>query len=103
VINGEIKNDYNLDKLRGFINLGSDNLDNYFKFDLDTYYLNVDNIDIKYVYNLKKSIEKRFVVCNIKKLEDLNNIKDCCQYVTTTFNQRKMSINNLINEALGKE
>lgn len=103
VINGEIKNDYNLNKLRGFINLGSDNLDNYFKFDLDTYYLNVDNIDIKYVYNLKKSIEKRLIVCNIKKLEDLNNIKDCCQYVTTSFNQRKMSINNLINEALGKE
>ena len=104
IINGNISNSINIEKLRGYINLGSESIDNVFKYHLDSMYINMEQFSVNDAININLSLkDRRVLALNIKNINDYNDLKTSINLVSTKFNTKRMSITNLCNEALGKE
>ena len=81
------------------VNLGTNSLDNLFKFDLDTIYLDNNIYSIEKIENIKKSTDKRIIILNLNNLKELEKIKSITSYVDCGKESRKYSLSNLINKS----
>lgn len=99
-IEGEMIDNKVLDVLKkSGVNLGTNSLDNLFKFDLDTIYLDNNIYSIEKIENIKKSTDKRIIILNLNNLKELEKIKSITSYVDCGKESRKYSLSNLINKS----
>ncbi len=99
-IEGEMVSNKVLDILKNSgVDLGTNSLDNLFKYDLDTIYLDNNIYSIETIEHIRKSTDKRIIILNLKDLKELDKIKTITSYVETGKESRKYSLSNLINKS----
>ncbi len=99
-IEGEMISNKVLDVLKkSGVNLGTNSLDNLFRFDLDTIYLDNNIYSIEQIENIKKSTDKRIIILNLNNLKEIEKIKSITSYVDAGKESRKYSLSNLINKS----
>lgn len=99
-IEGEMISNKVLEVLKNSgVDLGTNSLDNLFRFDLDTIYLDNNIYSIEQIENIKKSTDKRIIILNLNNLKEIDKIKTITSYVDCGKESRKYSLSNLINKS----
>lgn len=100
IVEGDIVHNKVLDILyKSGVDLGTTSLDNLFKYNLDTIYLDNNIYSIDEIENISKSINKRIIILNLNNLKEIDKIKNITSYCETGKDSRKYSLSNLINKS----
>lgn len=98
IIDGEIVNNKVLDILKkSNLSIGTNSIDNIFKYDLDTIYLDNSIYSIDTIEKMKLSLlDKRIIILNLSDLNLIDRIRLVSPYISTGKDSIKYSIDNLI-------
>lgn len=102
---GEIEDNNTLDLLKNSeINLGVSNLDDLFKYKLDSLYLNYNEYSYEDLCLFKSILrKKRLILTDVSENENIKDATLITRYITGKGISKMVSIDNLINQALKKE
>jgi hypothetical protein len=86
------------------INLGVSNLDDLFKYKLDSLYLNFNDYSYEDLCLFKSILrKKRLILTDVSENENIKDATLITRYITGKGISKMVSIDNLINQALKKE